>query len=686
MRAGCRCGAEGSQRRGVGLSVSLFVRDDGGYTTVAVALALLLSLSLVFAAASANWASARSSEVQGVADAAAMAGSNCVAAFATVAQVVDACVLSLGIAGVLVYGVGLIVAAVPVVNAAAPAIRDAGARILDARRGFARSAAQGLGKLESVLPAIIMANSASCVSANSAGGVEYVGCAVPFPATSQSDFSFLEDELDHEELDGNAEKLQEASERKREAEEKADDARERAWRADCVNDPLCLRERAETLAGMGGASNPSYASAASWRFGYALARAKNYYLKRYYSEVPYSSDLEELTRSATRREFYKYAYEELCGATCIEEGEHVVLDLPQLAHTSDMVRASSLYYESVWPCTEEEGGRTLHSTPACPGATGADSGTASLAELEGGSVCFCETCRMSVWVMGNVADASTNINNGFEHYWRIIVEEAEKYEQHANEAAEAEREMRELGEKSSDAFEKALEMLAVERPKLCPAGAWGCVSVVARRGSVSVPSELSAAFGASATLPAGFALSAATLAPDEATDGNNVLSRVLDGVGDVGTPVQLVGNVTELWGRLLVGYGSAYGSVSDTADDLFDGIGSLFGEQVASWLKGKLVSIVRAAGFEPADMRLRKPVLVHSQKVLDKAGLTTLGQARELLESLPASQEELKEANVGRIISALGVDEVTIAELPVPGLEGTTIPLTIDVKKLLEAA
>ena len=43
------------------------------HVTVAVAVSLLLSLTLVFAAASAGWVASRSSEVQDVADAAALA-------------------------------------------------------------------------------------------------------------------------------------------------------------------------------------------------------------------------------------------------------------------------------------------------------------------------------------------------------------------------------------------------------------------------------------------------------------------------------------------------------------------------------------------------------------------------------------------------------------------------------------
>ena len=136
------------------LSVSLFVEDDGGYTTVAMAVALLVSLTLVFSAASAEWAMARSAEVQEVADAAALAGSNCVAAFSTVYQVLDACVLSLGLSGVMVMGAGMVVSSIPFVQAKAPAILGVGRQLLTARKGFATSAATGLSRLEKVLPAL----------------------------------------------------------------------------------------------------------------------------------------------------------------------------------------------------------------------------------------------------------------------------------------------------------------------------------------------------------------------------------------------------------------------------------------------------------------------------------------------------------------------------------------------------
>ena len=667
------------------LSVSLFVEDDGGYTTVAMAVALLVSLTLVFSAASAEWAMARSAEVQEVADAAALAGSNCVAAFSTVYQVLDACVLSLGLSGVMVMGAGMVVSSIPFVQAKAPAILGVGRQLLTARKGFATSAATGLSRLEKVLPALIMANSASCVSANCRGGLEYVGCAVPFPQTSETDYSFLDDGIDGSELEESAEQLREATAKKEEALKRADEAKRRAWTADCVDNPMCMRSRAQTLAGLGGSTNPNYPTVESWKFEYARVRALNYYRTRVVQEAPESSWPEELSRSAARLAFYEYASDVISRGVCIE-GDEPYLDLPELPRKSDMVRGTRLYTDVRWPCTDEQGARTLHSTLACPGATGAANGYASLLDLEQGSVAWCETCRMDVGVMGSVANASTVINNGFEHYWRIVVEASRDYVAARNDARAAEEEMRTLAEKGSSFFEEAMKQLSVDRPKVKPAGAFGCVSVVMRRQGTSVPHELTTSFISGSELPAGVAVSAATLAPDSSTDGGTILSRAFDGLSEGwGAPVELVGNVAELWGRLLVGYGSSYERVSGIADGLFDGVGSLFGESVATWLKGKVQSLVDISGLAPSDMRLRKPVLVRSQLVLDQAGLTTLGQARRVLQELPASADQISSTNWGKIVGELGGGDFKVAELPIPGLEGVSIPLTIDLSKLAGA-
>ena len=685
MRSGSRSGAEGAP------VLSLFRDSEDGFTTVGVAVALVLSLSLVFASASAVWVAGRSSEVQRVADACAMAGQNAVAAFSTVTQVVDACVLSMGLTGIVVLGAGLVVSCVPGLSATGAQITQAGGQILDARRDFARTAADGIERLEATLPLLIVANSASCVEANAAGGMSYTGCALPFPAESGSDFSGLRQEVDDEALTELSAEMGEVSDEMERARQEAQDALERGWEADCGSTPYCLWERASTLAGLSGALNPHYASFAGWTFGAPLLRARNYYEARLSSERVGGSTAEEITDSACRRAFYEYAYAQVCAGSYQEAADGTVsIDLPELPRNAEQTRSTTLYTDARWPCTTEGGARTLHSSTLCPGAQGASAGTASVAEVDAGSVARCEECRMDVGDLGRVASASTSIANGFEYHWRAIVEAAEDYERARNEEAAAEERLRGLAEQGEESFSLALDQLSVARPTLCPPGAWGCVAVVARDAAHTVPTELTAAFLSSAELPEGAAVSAAVLAPDPSTEENNVLSRFFESVsaGDSALGGALDG-VMDLWGSLLLGYGSAYGSVAEKGGEFLDGLDGVLGGTVGAWLKGRLKQVMSDAGLEPVDLRLRKPVLVNTQDVLDQSGVDQASSVRELVAALPdaASAEDFARSVGLWLTDELGGGDgsFTVAELPIPGT-GASIPLTIDLSMLRGAA
>ncbi|HJB54479.1 MAG TPA: hypothetical protein IAA39_02005 [Candidatus Olsenella avistercoris] len=683
MGNGSECGAERRVARAARGELLRLRDDEGGLTTVAVAVALLLCLTLVFSAASAGWVASRSSEIQRVADAAAMAGENSVAAFSTIAQVLDACVLSMGLAGIVTYGAGIVASCVPGLTAVGAQMCSAADAVLEARSSLARTAASGLERLESALPLLVVANSASCVEANSAGGASYEGCALPLPTSSQSDFSALEREVGDEGLSDLSEQMRESSRETADAEARADEALRRGWDADCGSRPYCLRERAASLAGLAASENPDYPSPAGWTFGAALLRARSYYAARLAAERVEGSDAEELTDAACRRAFYAFALSEVMAGSYAESPDGTVsADLPRLPRNAEETRASALYGQASWPCTDEGAGRTLHCSLDCPGATGEPSGVASLEELDAGSVLPCDACRMDVGDLGRVASASTSIPNGFEHHWRTVVDASEDYERARADLAAAQGRTRELAELGEEGFERALGQLG-ERPTLCPPGAWGCVAVVARDGGEGVPTELTEAFLSSAELPAGAAVSAATLAPDEATADNNVLSSFFDalGAGD-----SLLGGaadgVTELWGRLLVGYGSAYGNVAEAGGEFLDGLDGVLGGSVGSWLREQLKGVLRDAGLEPVDMRLRKPVLVSTQDVLDQAGLERVSTVRELVGSLPDSASALDFARAAglRLVEGVG-GSLTVAEVEIPGT-GLSIPLTVDLSGL----
>lgn len=689
METGSRCGGKRPRNGVFELGIGTFVDDQGGYTSVAVALALLVSLSLACSLATSAWVQNRSADVQAVADATALAGANVVASYATVATTLDACVLTMGMAGLVTLGAGLVASAVPGLGAVGAGTVEAGRKVLDARQRFATSSARGLRAVEKTLPLAIAVRSAAVAGASGQGGIDYVGCAVPFPHESQTDFSGLDDEVDADELVDLSGPMSEASGRAKQAKEDADAARREGWLADCGDEPRNMCERADALASLPSAQNPHYASPETWSFGAGLRRARAYYARRAATEAPTGTSGAELTDSAARKAFYDYALAEVRAGHYVERADGTVdIDLPELPANTDEMRATRLYTDSRWPCTDEEGGRTLHSSVQCPGAVGPSSGTASLRDLEAGSAKICPECDMDATDMGKVAAASTSIDNGFEHHWRRLVRASRDYEAAKERLAEEEGKIRDLAEQGSDAFQRALDMLAVPRPQLCPPGAWGCVAVVGRGGATTSPASLARAFVDSAELPAGAAVSAATLAPDENAAGNDVLTRLFEALSEDmgGGGAGVLGSVGRLWGSLLQGYGSAADGLSSVVDGLLSGLEGIPGGSAAAWLRNKISQIVRAAGFEPADLRLRKPVLTNSQNVFDKAGASDVATVRELVERLPSSGSpaDLARALGQQVANELGDGRFTVAELPIPGTD-VTIPLTLDVGDLLGA-
>ena len=686
MKIGLGCGTHKdliSRKKALGLG--LFLKEEGGYTSLTVASAILVSLCLVFGVASVSWLNSRSSEVQRVADAAALAGSNAVASYVTVAQVLDACVLSMGITGVVVSAAGLVLAAVPGLGAAGVELGNVGTKILKARQRFSEKSAEGLSKFEETLPLLVAANSASCIAANSENSsIEYVGCALPFPVSSLTSFIIDSADASPEVLNEQTEKMSEASTRANEAAKAVDEAREAGWRADCGNTPYCLWQRTDTLAGLSSVQNPWYPTVDGWNFGVPLTRARAYYAARYASEAPANSSAGELTNSCARKAFYDFALKQVNAGHYTEHADGTVdISLPVLPRNTTEVRNTSLYTDRCWPCTMEGGARTLHASVDCPQATGPSSGTASMSDIDAGSASRCPTCDMDITDLGRVPAASTSIENGFEYHWRAICEASEDYEAHKNELVRIEGEMEQIAQNGADEFDQAMDELASERPEMCPPGAWGCVAVVYRGESVDVPNELTAAFLSDSELPQGAAVSAAVLAPDEATAENNVLSRFFDGLSSGEGLVGLPAMICELWGTALHAYGAAYENIGTAVGDFLGLLDGVLGGSVASELRDALTALAGATDFAPTDLRMRKPVLTNTQNVFDKAGLSGAGEARRLIETLPSSGNpaELAAALDVDVRNELGTGAFVVAELPIPGTD-ISIPLSIDVSSL----
>ncbi len=676
-------------RGAMGHGVGAFVREDGGSTTLACAAAMLASLALVFCLANVTWVNSRSADVQAVADAGALAGQNVLSRYMTAAQLIDALVLSLGLVGMATMAIGLVLCAIPLVQAVGPTVVDAANGVLTARSKLSRSAAQGLSKVEAALPYLMAANSLATVRANAGDSGSYVGIAIPFPLESESDFGLLDqDDISEKmrELKDSGDEIDRIEGQAVEAKEQADEAKERGWVADCGG-AVSMRERAETLAGLGGALNPHYPSSAGWDFSVPIRRASAYYQARVASEaVATGGGVDEMNRSSARLAFYEYALEQVSQSTYVENGDGTVeCELRELPSNTDGVRATTLYTDVRWPCTVEGGSTVLHSSWACPGATGSRAGEASLAMQEQGLVGVCTVCGFTVTDLGRTPSASTNIDNGFEHYWREVVRASEDYEQKRDEQAELESQAQRQAELASESFSDAIEQVKAVRVSLAPPGRFGCVCVVADARTHLSPTELSAFVGSSARMPARVAISGAVLAKDPATKGNTVLAGFFDGVvasGNFGAGAGVLDTVMSAWGDLLVSYGDAYTAFSNQVDSAFRRLEDLGMGRVASWLRGAISGVVDLAAMEPADLSARKPVLVDTNSVVSGAGNDWYSTTRAFVLAI---QSVGGDASPSAILSALGIfeqaltgdDSIRVAELTIPGTD-LTVPIDLD--------
>ena len=676
--------------------IDLFI-EDGAYTTLSSAVVILVVLTLLFSSAAAIWSMSRAGDTQAAADSGALAGANVVASYHTAATVVDASILSLGLAGFATIGTGLVAILIPGAELAAGDMVDTGIEIIKTRNKFAKSASKGLQKIETALPYLVAARATQAVSAQDTEGATYTGTALAVPKTSESDFVALEgSEISTDVIKDTSKDLERAADELQKASEETAKAKERAWLADCGgSDPAsvgscsCMWERARSLAKLSDIENPHYASSVTWEPQVALDRAKAYYRLRLANEAPQGSSVETKAESAARKAFYTYASAEVNRAYITEDGDRTTSYIPLLPRNTDEVRATELYTDAAWPTSTNDGKTYLHYGTSCPNyKKGTPGGLASVAAYDGQDKC--NRCHFGVSSLGAVAAPSTSIENGFEYHFDRFKDALKKYVECRNKELELMRQTEDEADRAGNAFDEAIKALSGERPRIAPPGRNGVVAL-AVSGAISSPDELNSSFNTTVRLGDRGAISAAVLAPDDATAQNNVLSRFFSTLEErSGGVVGVLDGVMDVWGRLLVGYGDIQGSADELMDEMIGDLGGGSGalSSIASWLGDTVSASVAALGLEPCDLRLRKPVLTDTANVIKSPGsdITGLSNAQDKLRSIPLGVTDPKalcealEYQVERTISGT---VFTLAEIPLPG--GGSIPLTVDVATLAGA-
>lgn len=695
----CRCRPRARCKRGGFMGragIDLFI-EDGAYTTLSSAVVILVVLTLLFSSTAAIWSMSRAGDTQVAADSGALAGANVVSSYHTAATVVDASILSLGLAGFATIGTGLVAILIPGAELAAGDMVDTGVEIIKTRNKFAKSASKGLQKIETALPYLVAARATQAVSVQDTEGATYTGTALAVPRTSESDFVALEgSEISTDVIKDTSKDLERAADELQKASEETAKAKERAWLADCGgSDPAsvgscsCMWERARSLAKLSDIENPHYASSVTWEPQVALDRAKAYYRQRLAYEKPQGSSVETKAESAARKAFYTYASTEVNRAYVTEDGDEVTSYIPLLPRNTDEVRATELYTDAAWPTSTNDGKTYLHYGTSCPNyKKGTPGGLASVAAYDGQDKC--NRCHFGVSSLGAVAAPSTSIENGFEYHFDRFKDALEKYVECRNKELELMRQTEDEADRAGNAFDEAIKALSGERPRIAPPGRNGVVAF-AVSGAISSPDELNSSFNTTVRLGDRGAISAAVLAPDDATAQNNVLSRFFSTLEErSGGVVGVLDGVMDVWGRLLVGYGDIQGSADELMDEMIDDLGGGSGalSSIASWLGDTVSASVAALGLEPCDLRLRKPVLTDTANVIKSPGsdITGLSNAQDKLRSIPLGVTDPKalcealEYQVERTISGT---VFTLAEIPLPG--GGSIPLTVDVATLASA-
>ena len=594
-------------------------RNRDGYTTLGAACAILLSCALIIGGVWAARSLSRAQGVQSVADSAALAAANEVAEFVIAVRVADATLLTMSLTGLGLLGVGAVCCCVPQASTIGERMIEAGRQVLDARDDYAQTQIEVLSAASAALPALAQTQ-AQLIASENAGFIngEAIALCELVPTTGSVSLSgdLSTGESAAQTVEDSASDIQEQGRIAQEASQQADEAYRAAFEADCGRYPgACAAQRAQALAGLPDEQNPVASSISTWSFQMALDRARAYYRARMSQEAGISGgSLEERCDSRLRYHYYEYACDLLQDGYVIQErGDVPQIYLPTLPRNTQEMKATALYTQRVYPVSDGK----MHTLAECPGAQGGVEGYGSVSQLDAGVYERCASCGLSASVLGNVAAASTSIDNGFEHHYRAVSENAEAYCAAKASAAPALRQARGLLQECFDALACALEDVVNCRIVAYPPGRYGAVVTLGFESSPEQASGFSGAFEPGSDLGSFAAISAATLVEDPS---DNVISGLLDGVAsDIGPPItDLTDGALGLWSGILHAYGSGVDGLVSAVGGILDGLPLMGASGLGSWAREGLTGVIENCGLEPARTDSAKPVVINTAHVVGR--------------------------------------------------------------------
>ena len=460
-----------------------------------------------------------------------------------------------------------------------------------------------------------------------------------------------------------------------------------------------MYERASTLAGLSGQGNPHYSHVDAWSFSVALRRAQSYYPQRLAQEAPATDAVDEQARSDLRRNFYEYAVSQIEQAYVYETSDSFEAYFPLLPRNTEEMRQTSLYTDPIYPITEDSAGaRHMHAWHGCP-AIGEEvgSGLGSVALFEAEGMEECGTCSFSASSVGRIASASTSIENGFEYHYQIVAHEATLYQQEFEAFARESQKVKNPTEGLFDTIAGLLKETINHRIKVNPPGHIGAIAIVVDTGGVSAADVVPNTIVASeAYLGTRMAISAATLADDDAHETDTVISALLDGLLQDSFVGALPHMGLEIWSSLLLAYSEGNQGLEKRIESVLNAVPLVGASGLGTWASQKFQSLVEDAGLTPPDLVSHKPVLVNTYYVAqaDQNAFTQglLGAKQAFSQAYGGIAQDPLTAMIsvagGQVLSAYASWDATIvvARIELFGDGDVSIPLEITLPPSLKDA
>ncbi len=665
-----------------------FFRDQEGFTTVGIAVAILLAVALLFSSAHVYEVNSCAAEIQEVADASALAAASVTAEFVIAVALCDAVVLSFSLASLLCTGVGAVALCVPGGQGLGGRLVDTGSDVLSARNSFAEKVSRGLNQLQRALPFLCALNAAAVASANDDGANRYVAVAVPVPFEGEP-ISVGATAACNEYAEATRENAADLADQAMRAEEAVGDVNEakmRGFMADCGSNPdYCMYQRAASVGGLPVASNPVYHSVDTWDFSVALERARAYYAYRSTHETAIDLSVEQQANASLRRIFYRYASERLQDGFVHDDGAGFSAHFPVMFSKTAELRESSLYSRELFPVTDDGAGRVMHAFEGCPKATGWHE-RGSVAQLEEGGYSVCPECKFTAASLGDVAAASSRIENGFEYHYRIVAQAASDYQQARQNLDPAAAEAKETFSGLLDGLRDALSEVAGFRISADPPGKKGCVTFVVNLATGPLPSRFANPFASTdAQMGLRVAVSGALLQEDPVADGADIITSLTDRI-DTSAPLAGAGKMAlDCWSGLLSAYGAGQNALLDGVEGLLADIPLAGSSGLGSWARAGLEEAVEAAGLQPANLSALKPALASAGAVTEgDPGMFSVEFSRLQQQALRGSSptgtvlDGLLAGMQSTAFDALEIADggITVATFSVP-IVGAQVPITI---------